>query len=69
MGGMDDESEQEDDDELAQRYQQRLIDLAQIQANPELLNDPELGDRIYTDLDIAEHTIMISGLPRKVPKR
>ena len=33
-----------------------------------MLNDREMGEKLYTDLDIAEHTILIEGLPRDVPR-
>ena len=63
------EDESEDENTITERYEQRLIDLVQIQENPELLNDKEMSERLYTELDIAEHTIMLDGLPKTVPKQ
>jgi hypothetical protein len=42
---------------------QRLVDLHTISHNPQLLVDKELSAKVYTELDIADHTVMFRGLP------
>lgn len=37
----------------------KLIDILQLQRDPSLLDDRDMGERLYTELDIAEQTIML----------
>jgi hypothetical protein len=41
-----------------------LLDLHQIARNPSLLEDDELNKKIYSEIDIAEHAIMLKRLPQ-----
>lgn len=45
-----------------------LLDLHQIAQNPELLEDEELNKKIYTELEISEHAIMLRNLPKDMSK-
>jgi hypothetical protein len=44
----------------------RLIDITQAAKNPEILEDELMFERPLTEFEIAEHTVMLTGLPKSI---
>ena len=40
-----------------------------IWSNPDLLKDAEMEEKLYNEADIAEHTILLTGFPKDIPKQ
>jgi len=60
--------------EYLQRFENSKIKYAEDDTNIERLEnmsvDPlQYGMKKYSDIDIATHSIMIAGLPKKIPRR
>mmetsp|Transcript_1681 Transcript_1681/g.2969 ORF Transcript_1681/g.2969 Transcript_1681/m.2969 type:complete len:601 (+) Transcript_1681:302-2104(+) len=51
----------------SQGTRQKLIDLHTISQNPDLLVDKEITARVYSEIDIAEHSIMLRGFSLAIP--
>lgn len=45
-----------------------LISMRDLQKDGELLEDRDLNQKFYSEFEIAEHTVMITGFPRDLPR-
>lgn len=45
-----------------------LISMRDLQKDGKLLEDRDLNQKFYSEFEIAEHTVMISGFPRDLPR-
>ena len=45
-----------------------MIDLHQISQNPSLLEDEVMSWKSYSELEIAQHCVMLEGIPKHIPK-
>jgi hypothetical protein len=40
----------------------------QISQNPSLLEDEIMSQKGYSELEVAQHTVMLEGIPKEIPK-
>ena len=45
-----------------------LIDMRRIHDEPSLLEDEDMSEKLYSDFEIAEHTVMLKGIPKNIPQ-
>lgn len=45
-----------------------LVDVKKLRQEPRLLEDQDMYQKLYSDLEIAQHAIMLSNLPKDIPR-